>query len=245
MSTRVSPSVQLEARRGRGSGSPSVGLLCGRGSSSARGRARTRPPRRRASPAASPRRRSVRTRAQRARRRRPRRPPCATCASWASPNQPPSSSASLRTRCRLGAAWVTTSWACVEASGLGQARDGGVDLLGGVGALGHARGIIGSMAVRLTSLSHGAGCGCKLPPATLHAHRRARCRAPDGPRRARRRRRRPTTPASSSVRRRPRARADRRLLHADRRRPLRLRAHRRDQRAERRLRDGRRAASAR
>ena len=38
------------------------------------------------------------------------------------------------------------------------------------------------------------------------------------------------------------ARADRRLLHADRRRPVRLRTDRRGQRAERRLRDGRRAA---
>ena len=43
--------------------------------------------------------------------------------------------------------------------------------------------------------------------------------------------------------RRPRARPDGRLLHADRRRPLRLRPHRGDQRAVRRLRDGRRRRS--
>ena len=55
----------------------------------------------------------------------------------------------------------------------------------------------------------------------------------------------PTTPASSQLTRRPRDRADGRLLHADRRRPVRVRPHRRDQRAVGRLRDGRRARSRR
>ena len=40
----------------------------------------------------------------------------AICASWASPNQPPAASASLRTRCRPGAAWVTISWAWAKRS---------------------------------------------------------------------------------------------------------------------------------
>ena len=61
------------------------------------------------------------------------------------------------------------------------------------------------------------------------------------PARARRRRHGRRRRASSAVRR-PRDRADRRLLHADRRRPVRLRPDRRHQRALRRLRDGRQAA---
>ena len=68
---------------------------------------------------------------------------------------------------------------------------------------------------------------------------RRRPAAPDRPARARRPPTAPTTPASSQLTRRPRDRADRRLLHADRRRPVRVRPHRRHQRALGRLRDGR------
>ena len=95
------------------------------------------------------------------------------------------------------------------------------------------------MPPALTSLSHGAGCGCKLSAADLRPIV-AGLRRPTDPRvlvatdDRRRRRRRPPH-------RRPRARPDRRLLHPDRRRPVRVRAHRRHQRAERHLRDGRRA----
>ena len=95
------------------------------------------------------------------------------------------------------------------------------------------------MAVPLTSLSHGAGCGCKLSAADLRPIV-AGLPAPGRPARARRdrhlRRRRCRAPD-----RRPRDRADRRLLHADRRRPLLVRPDRRHQRALRHLRDGRRA----
>ena len=96
------------------------------------------------------------------------------------------------------------------------------------------------MPTPLTSLSHGAGCGCKLPAAALRPIV-AGLPAPADPRvlvgreHGRRRRRR-------APERRPRDRADRRLLHADRRRPVRVRAHRRHERAVGRLRDGRHAA---
>jgi selenide,water dikinase len=48
----------------------------------------------------------------------------------------------------------------------GKRRHRGVDLLGGVPRVGHGA-IISFMAMRLTELSHGAGCGCKLPAAAL------------------------------------------------------------------------------
>ena len=94
---------------------------------------------------------------------------------------------------------------------------------------------------RLTSLSHGGGCGCKIAPGVLsrdpaRASAACRCRQRAAGRHRDRRRRR-GLPAQR------RAGADRhhRLLHADRRRPVRLRPHRRDQRDQRRLRDGRQA----
>ena len=90
---------------------------------------------------------------------------------------------------------------------------------------------------RLTSLSHGGGCGCKIAPGVLsessRARRACRCRRTAGRHRDRRRRRR--LPAQ----RRAGAGRHHRLLHADRRRPVRLRPHRRDQRDLRRLRHGR------
>ena len=46
-------------------------------------------------------------------------------------------------------------------------RDGGVELLVGVGTLRHSLGHHTYVAIALTSLSHGAGCGCKLPAAAL------------------------------------------------------------------------------
>src|SRR3954452_13887766 len=79
-----------------------------------------------------------------------------------------------------------------KALGIGaQRRHGGIDLLGGVRRVGHEpriggtslgpygrpsgrmsrprppAGIIGFRAMRLMELSHGAGCGCKLPAAKL------------------------------------------------------------------------------
>ena len=100
--------------------------------------------------------------------------------------------------------------------------------------------------LRLTRFSHGAGCGCKLSPADLRTvlglvrglDARDRSRTS---RRARHRRRRRGLPPP----RRPRRRRHHRLLHADRRRPLRLGPHRRHQRALRRVRDGRHAARSR
>ena len=95
--------------------------------------------------------------------------------------------------------------------------------------------------LRLTQFSHGGGCGCKIAPARAAADpRQGRpVRAPEGAagrhRDVRRRRRLPAERAAGD-------RRDDRLLHADRRRPVRLRRDRRDQRDLRRLRDGRHAA---
>ena len=94
--------------------------------------------------------------------------------------------------------------------------------------------------IALTSLAHGAGCGCKLPAAALLPIVRGlpAVRRAAAARRLEHRRRRRGVQAD----RRDRARDDDRLLHADRRRPLRLRPDRGGQRAVGRLRDGRRAA---
>jgi len=57
-----------------------------------------------------------------------------------------------------------------EAVGIGrQRRHGGVDLLGGEATVGHwlCDHTCVETALRLTSLSHGAGCGCKLPASAL------------------------------------------------------------------------------
>ena len=91
----------------------------------------------------------------------------------------------------------------------------------------------------LTSLASGAGCGCKLAaadilplvsglPVTEDPRLLVGSVTSDDA-------------AVLQLARRPRPRADRRLLHPARRRPVRLRAHRRGQRALRRLRDGRHA----
>ena len=61
----------------------------------------------------------------------------ALSAAWAPSKKPPSSSAVARIDCRPGAACVTISCACAKRSRLGQPLHGGVDLRGGVGALGH------------------------------------------------------------------------------------------------------------
>src|SRR5690242_4220309 len=53
-----------------------------------------------------------------------------------------------------------------EALGIAERLDRGVELGVREGPLGHRR-IIGRL--RLTSLSHGAGCACKLPASELHA----------------------------------------------------------------------------
>ena len=94
--------------------------------------------------------------------------------------------------------------------------------------------------LRLTSFSHGGGCGCKIAPGVLSEILRSSVGGLVPPRAAGRhrdRRRRCRLPAQR------RAGADRhhRLLHADRRRPVRLRPHRRDQRHQRRLCHGRQA----
>ena len=57
-----------------------------------------------------------------------------------------------------------------EPVGVGrQCRHGGVDLLGGEATVGHGLCDHTGVAIvpRLTSLSHGAGCGCKLPASAL------------------------------------------------------------------------------
>ena len=97
--------------------------------------------------------------------------------------------------------------------------------------------------VRLTSLAHGGGCGCKLAPGGAAAEilggmpAAAAFAEPDGRDRDQRRRR------GLAAERHPGAGGDHRLLHAGGRRPVRLRPHRRDQRALRRLRHGRRRRS--
>ena len=55
----------------------------------------------------------------------------------------------------------------LQAAGGGEGGDGGIELLVAEGGLRHAPCIIGAMPVPLTSLSHGAGCGCKLPAAAI------------------------------------------------------------------------------
>ena len=99
--------------------------------------------------------------------------------------------------------------------------------------------------VRLTSLAHGGGCGCKLAPGGARAdHRGERRRGMDpagAARRHRDQRRRRRLPDQRD----PGHRRHDRLLHAHRGRPVRLRRHRRDQRDLRRVRDGRRVRSSR
>ena len=123
------------------------------------------------------------------------RRPAATACSWAWPNQPPSASASSSTRWICGAARATRSCGGAQALGVGERLDGRVDLRVRVRAVGHGRHHR-HVAVPLTSLSHGAGCGCKIGAAEL-APIVAGLPAPADPARAGRRRRPPTTPAST------------------------------------------------
>ena len=94
--------------------------------------------------------------------------------------------------------------------------------------------------VRLTSLAHGGGCGCKLAPSVLQqllADQPATRDLQAAPgRHGDVRRRRGLAGRRQHLRDR-----HHRLLHADGRRPVRLRPHRRDQRHLRRLCDGRQA----
>ena len=151
---------------------------------------------------------------------RPRRAPGRGCAG---------AGGAIRGHARLGLA---------EALGLAERLERRVDLRVGERALGHGADNRQVTAARLTALSHGAGLRLQArPPAELHAAaRRASRRAadPSAARRLRHRRRRGRLPAATTG-----ARLDRRLLHPDRRRPLRLRPDRGRQRAVRRLRDGR------
>src|SRR4051812_792742 len=95
---------------------------------------------------------------------------CAPCPAWASPNQPPACSASSRMRWRPGAACVTISWAwanrsgSVESAATAASTSSAVKRRSGTAVCDHT---CVATAPRLTSLSHGAGCGCKLPAAAL------------------------------------------------------------------------------
>ena len=97
--------------------------------------------------------------------------------------------------------------------------------------------------VRLTSFSHGGGCGCKIAPgralgdpavraSAAMPMPKERCWSASRPRTTRRR---------MAAQRRAGTGRHHRLLHAHRRRRVRLRPHRRHQCHQRRLRDGRQA----
>src|SRR5690349_9709556 len=55
----------------------------------------------------------------------------------------------------------------IQPFGLGERLNGGFDLVVGIRAASHGRPSYERVTVPLTSLSHGAGCGCKLPAASL------------------------------------------------------------------------------
>ncbi len=122
---------------------------------------------------------------------------------------------------------------------IGDRVDRGIEVVVGVGAVHHSRGgsyVRGRAAdialprgrVRLQAARGSDRTASGRPAADRRSQRARRLRQ--------RRRRRRLSPA-----RRPRARPDRRLLHPDRRRSLRLRADRRHQRALGCVRDGRHA----
>ena len=121
---------------------------------------------------------------------------------------------------------------------LGQRGDRRIELGIGVGAVGHSvqASYVGD-GIALTSLSHGAGCGCKLPAAAI-GPLLAGLPAPPNPNVLVGF---DTSDDAGVVPgpRRPRDRQHGRLLHPDRRRPVRLRADRGHQRAVGHLRDGR------
>src|SRR3954470_17511449 len=93
-----------------------------------------------------------------------------SCASWASPNQPPSSSAWFRIRCSCGATRATCDSASRKRSGSLSASTAAsiwASLNGRSGTALDNR-YVAVPGTKLTSLSHGAGCACKIPPGVLH-----------------------------------------------------------------------------
>src|SRR3954453_2326469 len=99
-----------------------------------------------------------------------------SCASWASPNQPPSSSAWFRIRCSCGATRATCDSASRKRAGSLSASTAAsiwASLNWRSGTALDNRSVATPDterpdAVKLTSLSHGAGCACKIPPDVLH-----------------------------------------------------------------------------
>src|SRR3954471_19686591 len=93
-----------------------------------------------------------------------------TCASWASPNQPPSSRAWFRIRCSCGATRATCDSASRKRAGSLSASTAAsiwASLNGRSGTALDNRSVA-IADTKLTSLSHGAGCACKIPPDVLH-----------------------------------------------------------------------------
>src|SRR3954470_460173 len=93
-----------------------------------------------------------------------------TCDSWASPNQPPSSSAWFRIRWSWGATRATCDSASRKRSGSLSASTAAsiwASLNGRSGTALDNRSVA-IVDTKLTSLSHGAGCACKIPPGVLH-----------------------------------------------------------------------------
>src|SRR3954447_26780177 len=93
-----------------------------------------------------------------------------SCASWASPNQPPSSSAWVRIRCSCGATRATCDSASRKRAGSLSASTAAsiwASLNGRSGTALDNRSVA-IADTKLTSLSHGAGCACKIPPDVLH-----------------------------------------------------------------------------
>src|SRR3954453_127428 len=93
-----------------------------------------------------------------------------SCASWSSPNQPPSSSAWFRIRSSCGATRATCDSASRKRSGslsASTAASISASLNGRSGTALDYR-FVAVPGTKLTSLSHGAGCACKIPPGVLH-----------------------------------------------------------------------------
>src|SRR4051794_34290505 len=91
-----------------------------------------------------------------------------TCCWWAAPNQSASSSAWLRMRWSAGACSATIRWASSNRSGSASACTA-ASTSASVYArrAGNGQPSYERVTVPLTSLSHGAGCGCKLSAADL------------------------------------------------------------------------------
>src|SRR3954452_22947734 len=95
-----------------------------------------------------------------------------TCASCASPNQPPSLRARFRIRCSCGATRATCDSASRKRSGSLSASTA-ASISASVNGrsdtpLDNRYVAVPDAAVKLTSLSHGAGYACKIPPGKLH-----------------------------------------------------------------------------